>query len=243
MVGRGKGDAVAAATKATQEARAPLTRERVLLTAMALADQRGLESVTMRRLARELGVEAMSLYHHVANKDDLLDGMVDRVFAEIDLPSDEHDWKTAMRQRALSARQVLARHRWAIGLMESRTAPGPALLRHHNAVLASLRKEGFSLPMAAQAFSALDSYIFGFALQEASLPRADPHETGEVAGAILEQLPADEYPHLAEMITEHVLRPGYDFREEYESGLDLILHALQRFRDGWYSPRVASSRG
>lgn len=234
---------MAAASESSQEARAPLTRERVLRTAMALADEGGLESVTMRRLARELGVEAMSLYHHVANKDDLLDGMIDRVFAEIDLPSGEHDWKTAMRQRALSAREVLSRHRWAIGLTESRTTPGPALLRHHDAVIGSLRKGGFSLPMAAQAFSVLDSYIYGFALQEASLPLADPQETAEVAGAILEQRPADEYPHLAEMITEHVLRPGYDFREEYERGLDLILHALQRFRDGWYSPRVEASPG
>ena len=148
----------------------------------------------MRKLGEALGVEAMSLYNHVANKDELLDGMVDLVFSEIDLPSDGADWKTAMRERAVSARQALSRHPWAIGLMESRTSPGPATLRHHDAVIGSLREAGFSIAMAAHAFSALDSYIYGFALQEASLPFNTAEETAEVAQTILSAVPRRRVP-------------------------------------------------
>lgn len=209
--------------------RAPLSRERVLRTAVALADVGGITSVTMRGLARELGVEAMSLYHHVAGKEDLLDGMVDRVFGEIRRPRGE-DWKTAMRERAISARQVLLRHRWAIGLMDSRSEPGPATLRHHDAVIGSLREAGFSIEMAAHAFALLDSFIYGFVLQEASLPSGSSEDLAEVAEAILEDLPAEDYPHLAEMTIEHVLQPGYSFEDEYEFGLDLILDGLERLR-------------
>lgn len=132
---------------------------------IALADRGGIASLSMRRLGVELGGEAMSLRNHVASKDDLLDGMIDGVFAEIELPTDGTDWRTAMRRRAISARQVLSRHTWATGLMESRSTPGPATLRHHDAVLGTLRKAGFSIELAAHAFSALDSYIYGFALQ------------------------------------------------------------------------------
>ena len=186
----------------------------------------------MRKLGEALGVEAMSLYNHVANKDDLLDGMIDVVFGEIDLPAGEADWKTAMRQRAISARRVLSRHRWAIGLMESRTSPGPATLRHHDAVIGCLREAGFSIELAAHAFSVLDSYIYGFALQEASLPFDTP-ERDRRAGrrTILAQFPADEYPHLAELTIEHVLQPGYDYGDEFEFGLDLILDGLERTSD------------
>ena len=206
--------------------RTPLSRERVLRAAIALVDQSGIESLTMRRLGQELGVEAMSLYNHVANKDQLLDGMVDLVFSEIDLPSGGADWKPAMRQRAVSARQTLSRHRWAIGLMESRTSPGPATLRHHDTVIGSLRDAGFSVEMAAHAFSVLDSYIYGFALQEASLPFDTGEETAELAQAMLARFPSEQYPHLAEFTFEHVLQPGYDFGSEYEYGLDLILDGL-----------------
>jgi AcrR family transcriptional regulator len=184
----------------------------------------------MRRLGEVLGVEAMSLYNHVANKSELLDGMVDVVFGEIDLPGGESDWRSAMRQRALSARTVLSRHRWAIGLMESRTTPGPATLRHHDAVIGSLRGGGFSVAMAAHAFSVLDSYIYGFALQEANLPFDTGEETAELAQAILAQFPADEYPHLTELTVEHVLQPGYDYGNEYAFGLDLILDGLAHAR-------------
>jgi AcrR family transcriptional regulator len=218
-------------TKPAAEPRVPLSRERVLRAAVALADDSGLESLTMRKLGEVVRVEAMSLYNHVANKSDLLDGMVDLVFSEIDLPTGEPDWKAAMRQRAISAREALARHPWGIGLMESRSTPGPATLRHHDAVLASLRQGGFSIEMAAHAFSALDSYIYGFALQEASLPFDTAEETAEVAQMILKQLPADEYPYLAELTIEHVLQPGYDYGDEFEFGLDLILDGLERARN------------
>jgi AcrR family transcriptional regulator len=211
--------------------RTPLSRERILKTALALADASGIESLTMRKLGEAVGVEAMSLYNHVPSKGDLLDGLIDLVFSEIELPSGADGWKTAMRQRATSARAVLSRHRWAIGLMESRTSPGPATLRHHDAVIGCLRQAGFPVALAAHAYSALDSYIYGFALQEASLPFDTSEQTSELAQAIVAQFPADEYPHLAEFTFEHVLRPGYDYGSEYEFGLDLILDGLERALD------------
>jgi AcrR family transcriptional regulator len=213
---------------ASAEPRAPWTRERVLHAAIDLADEGGIEALSMRRLSQKLGGGAMSLYNHVANKEDLLDGMIDVVFSEIEPPSAKDSWKTAMRQRANSIRAVLSRHPWAIGLMESRTSPGPATLRHHDAVIGCLREAGFSVELAAHAFSALDSYIYGFALQERSLPFHTPEETSELAKAILEQFPADEYPHLAELTIDHVLQPGYDYGNEYEFGLDLILDGLEK---------------
>jgi AcrR family transcriptional regulator len=212
------------------EPRVRLSRDRVLRAAVALADDGGIESLSMRKLGGELGVEAMSLYNHVANKDDLLNGMIDAVFSEIDLPSGEVDWKTAMRERAISARDVLARHPWATALMDSRTTPGPATLRHHDTVIGTLRQAGFSIELAAHAFSALDSYTYGFALQEAALPFDTPEETAEVAEMIMAQFPAGEYPHLAELTIEHVLQPGYDYGNEFEFGLDLILDGLERAR-------------
>ena len=218
-------------TEPATEPRIPLSRERVLRAAVAFADERGIGALSMRKLGEALGVEAMSLYNHVANKDELLDGMVDLVFSEIDLPSDAADWKTAMRERALSARQALARHPWAIALMQSRTSPGPATLRHHDAVIGSLRKAGFSIETAAHAFSLLDSYIYGFALQEASLPFDTAEETAEVAETIMSRFPADEYPHLTELTLEHVLQPGYDYGNEFEFGLDMILDGLEQARD------------
>jgi AcrR family transcriptional regulator len=210
------------------EPRLPLTRERVLATAVALADRGGIGSLSMRKLAQELGVEAMSLYHHVANKDDILDGLVDVVFSEIDLPSGEEGWRAAMRRRAISAREALRRHPWATGLMESRPTPGAANLRHHDAVLGVLRGAGFSVELAAHAYSLLDSYIYGFALQEASLPFHTPEEAAEVAQAIMAEFPASEYPHLTEIAVDHVLQPGYDYGNEYLFGLDLILDGLER---------------
>jgi AcrR family transcriptional regulator len=210
------------------EHRPPWTRERVLRAAMDLADHGGIESLSMRRLSQELGGAAMSLYNHVANKEDLLDGMIDAVFGEIELPSVGDSWKTAMRQRGISIRRVLSRHPWAIGLMESRTSPGPATLRHHDAVIGCLREAGFSVELAAHAFSVLDSYIYGFALQERSLPFRTPEETSALAQAILARFPVDEYPHLAELTVQHVLQPGYDYGNEYEFGLDLILDGLDR---------------
>ena len=217
-------------TSRTARARAPripLSRERVLHAAVAFADENGLEALSMRKLGEAVGVEAMSLYTHVANKDDLLDGMIDMVFSEIDLPSGEDGWKTAMRQRAISVRRVLSRHRWAIGLMESRTSPGPATLRHHDAVIGCLRDAGFSIELAAHAYSVLDSYIYGFALQERGLPFNTPAESSALAHAMLARFPADDYPHLAEFTLRHVLQAGYDYGNEYGFGLDLILDGLE----------------
>jgi AcrR family transcriptional regulator len=208
--------------------RARLNRDRVLRAAVALADADGIESLTMRKLGVELGVEAMSLYNHVANKATLLDGMIDIVFGEIDLPAGETDWRAAMRRRAISAREVLSRHRWAIGLMESRTTPGPTTLRHHDTVLATLRAAGFSIELAAHAYSMLDSYIYGFALQEISLPFDTGPETAELARAIMARFSAGEYPHLTEMAVEHVLQPDYDYGNEFEFGLELILDGLKK---------------
>jgi AcrR family transcriptional regulator len=210
------------------EPRARLTRDRIVHTAIALADAGGTESLTMRRLGVELGVEAMSLYHHVANKADLLDGMIDGVFAEIDLPTDGTGWREAMRRRAISAREALRRHPWAVGLMESRAAPGPANLRHHDTVLGTLRRAGFSIELAAHAYSALDSYIYGFSMQAPSLPFDAGEETEQVVQAIMARFATGEYPHLAELATEHVLQPGYDYDDEFTFGLDLILDGLDR---------------
>jgi AcrR family transcriptional regulator len=210
--------------------RTPLSKERVLRAALVLADAGGIESLTMRKLGQELGVEAMSLYNHVANKDDILDGIVDLVFSEIAVPSARADWKAAMRRRGISARDVLLRHPWATSLMQTRTRPGPATLRHHDAVLGSLRKAGFTVDMAAHAFSVMDGYIYGFALQQINLPSHTSEEAAELAESILRELPAGDYPHLAEMIVEHALKPGYDYAEEFAFGLDLILDGLERLR-------------
>jgi AcrR family transcriptional regulator len=215
-------------TRPTAARRAPLSRDQVLRAAVALADESSIGALSMRKLGEVLGVEAMSLYNHIAGKSDLLDGMVDVVFSEIGLPSGEAGWKPAMRQRAISARETLARHRWAIGLMESRRSPGPATLRHHDAVLGCLRKAGFSIEMTAHAYSVLDSYVYGFALQEASLPFGTAKQTAQVAQQIIGQLPAAQYPHLTELATGHVLQPGYDYGNEFEIGLDLILDSLER---------------
>ena len=213
------------------ETRTRLARERVLLAAIDLADRGGVGSLSMRKLGRQLGVEAMSLYNHVANKDDLLDAMIDFVFGEIDVPPSGVEWKTAMRRRATSAREVLARHSWAIGLMESRSRPGPATLRHHDAVLGCLREAGFSVAMAAHAYSVLDSYIYGFALQQASLPFKTSEEAVEAADSILRRFPADAYPHLAEVTVQHVLQPGDDDADEFRFGLELILEGLDSVRN------------
>jgi hypothetical protein len=170
----------------------------------------------------------MSLYHYVAGKDEILDGIVDLVFSEIELPAADGDWRSQMRRRATSARLALRRHPWAIGLMESRANPGPATLRHHDATLGTLRTAGFSVAMTAHAYALLDSYIYGFALQERSLPFSTPRQSADLAQEMLARFPVSDYPHLAELTTEHVLRPGYDYGNEFAFGLDLILEGLDR---------------
>jgi AcrR family transcriptional regulator len=205
--------------------RAPLSRERILRGAVAVADTAGIGALTMRSLAGELGVKPMSLYHYFAGKDKILDGIVDLVFSEIDLPVPGGDWTSQLRLRAVSARRALRRHPWAIGLMESRANPGPATLRHHDATLGTLRAAGFSVAMTAHAYALLDSYTYGFALQEAALP-LKPETAAEITGSATQI--AGDYPHLAEMATEHILQPGYDFGTEFDIGLSVILDALTR---------------
>jgi len=218
--------------------RQPLSRDRVLSAAIDLADDGGIDKLTMRKLGEALGVEAMSLYNHVKNKDDLLDGLIDLVFAEVPLPSNEIAWKQAMRLRGIALREVLSRHRWAIGLMESRTSPGPATLRHHDAVLGCLFAAGFSMQLTAHAYAALDSYIYGFALQEQGLPMEGAEETAELAEMMLAEFPTDLFPHLAAFTAGHILTPGYDFADEFEFGLDLILDGLERDHAGRHRAKI-----
>jgi AcrR family transcriptional regulator len=219
---------MATQAKRAGKRRPVLTRDRILRAAISLADRDGIESLSMRKLGHKLGVEAMSLYNHVRNKVDMLDGMVDLVFSEIDFPPSGVNWRTAMRQRAISVHQVLLRHPWANGLMESRTTPGPANLRHHDAVLGSLRRAGFSVEMAAHAYSILDGYIYGFTLTESTLPFVNAKEAKEVAGNLLEGFRSGEYPHLAEMAVDRTMKPGYSYGDEFEYGLDLILDGIRR---------------
>ena len=213
--------------------RTPLNRERVLRAAIALADQGGFESLSMRNLAKELGVEAMSLYNHVANKDDLLDGMIDVVFGEIEPPPTDVDWKTAMRRRALSTREALNRHRWAIGLMEGRSSHGPANLSLHNAVLGCLRAAGFSMEMTVHAYSVQDSCICGFALQERDMSSESADDFAAEAQRQMREYQAvlADYPHLVEVVGGYVAQAGYDYATEFLFGLDLILDGLDRLRE------------
>ena len=221
-----------ASAATTRPARRPLTRKRVLRAAMVQADRGGLEELTMRKLADALHVAPMALYRHVANRDDLIDAMIDTVFGEIEVPSPDVDWRTAMRRRGISLRDALLRHRWATGLMESRARPGPANLGHHDAVLGNLRASGFSPELAAHAYSALDSYIYGFALTKMNLPFDASTDMSEMADRMLAPFPADTYPHLVEFIKDHAMKPGYDYGGEFEYGLDLVLDGLERARGG-----------
>ena len=204
----------------------------MLRTAVALADRHGIDWLSMRKLADELGVSAMSPYYYVPNKDRLIDGMIDIVFSEIEPPSLELDWKTAMRRRAVSTRQALNRHRWAIGNMEGRTDHGPANLRLHDAVLGCLRAAGFSLEMTVHAYSVQDSYIYGFVLQETDMSSETPDDFAAEAQRQMtayEDVLAD-YPHLVEVVGGHVAQVGYDYDTEFLFGLDLILDGLDKLR-------------
>ena len=205
-----------------------LSRQRVLSGALELADEVGVDALTIRRLAEHLEVKPMTIYHYVPGKEQILDGIVDMVFAEIDLPPRGLPWTEAMRARCLSVRRVLAGHPWATPLMETRTTPGPATLRHHDAVLACLTEGGLSVELTAHAYAIIDSYVYGFALQEASLPFAGQEEIAGLAEQIVGALPEEEYPHFAAFTRQHVLQPGYGFGASFEVGLDLILDGLDR---------------
>jgi AcrR family transcriptional regulator len=209
-------------------ARTPLTRARVLQAAIDVADAGGLGSLTIRSLAAALGVKPMAVYHHVANKDEILDGIVDLVFAAIELPDAEGEWRAELRRAAASARRVLQAHPWAVMLLESRTMPGPATLQHHDAVLGTFRRAGFSLEDTAHAYAVLDAFVYGFAIQEASLPFDGPDDVPGVAAPMVERMATGDYPHLVEFATRHVMRPGYDYGDEFDFGLDLVLDGLER---------------
>jgi AcrR family transcriptional regulator len=222
-----------ASTRKNSRRRAPLSRDRVLRTAIALADERGVSELTMRKLAKELGVEAMSLYNHVANKDDLLDGMIDLVFGEIEAPAAGGDWKAELRRRAVSTREALNRHRWAIGEMEGRTSHGPNNLRLHDAVLGCLRAAGFSNEMTVHAYSVQDAYIYGFALQQSDMSSETPEDFAAEAQRQMRDYAAAlaDYPHLVEVVGGHVAEHGYDYEAEFLFGLDVVLDRLEQLLD------------
>lgn len=206
----------------------PLSRERIIHTALRLADEGGIEVLSMRRLAQELGVKAMSLYNHVANKDDLLDGIVEMVVSEIEIPDLDINWKISMQRRATSAHEVLLRHPWATMLLVSRVNVGSAMLRYVDATLGCLYEAGFSLEMADHAWNAIDSHIYGFTLQEQNFP-FETTEYSEAAAEGLALLPANKYPYL-NRLTHYVIEGRHDGIHDFEFGLELILDGLERFR-------------
>jgi AcrR family transcriptional regulator len=208
--------------------RPALTRDRLLRAAVELADAGGLGSVSMRRLAAALGVEAMSLYHHVAGKDDLLGGMLDVVVGEMEVASPEHGWKEALRRSAISAHDVLVRHRWAAGLMMT-AGVGAARLRFMEGLLATLRRSGFSADLTHHAYHALDSHIVGFTLWQVSLPPSE--ELTGLAADFLRQLDAESYPYFAEHVEQHLGDSAASGAEEFAFGLDVLLDGLERLRD------------
>lgn len=208
-----------------------LNAERVIQGAVELADQIGIDAFTIRKLADAIDAKPMTIYHHVPNKEAIIDGMVDLVFSQIDLPPEDGDWRSAIQVRSRSMRHVLARHPWASPLMESRTTPGLATLRHHDAVLGCFRRGGFSLELTGHAYATVDAFIYGFALQEATLPATGGEEMAELAGSMADQMPADLLPHLTEFTVDYVLQPGYDFGNEFEFGLSLILDGFERAAD------------
>jgi AcrR family transcriptional regulator len=215
--------------RAVGKKRPPLDRERVLRAAIELADDGGIEALSMRRLGQRLGVEAMSLYNHVSNKEDVLAGIVDIIIGDIDVTQTAVSWTEAMRRRAVSMRRVFVKHPWAVGLLESRRSLGAAALRYCESVLDVLRRAGFSPLTAIRAFSVLDSYAYGYSIQEKSLPSGSAAETSQATELFVRQLPRSEYPRLAEVAVS-MMRSGMDYAREFELGLDLLLEALERWR-------------
>lgn len=213
--------------KQDSQRRPRLNRDLILGAAIAVADNGGIAALTIRTLAEKLDVKPMSVYHHIANKDEILDGIVDIVFSEIELPAIGGNWRSEMRRRASSAREVMNRHPWAIPLLQSRTHPGPATLRHHDTIIGTLREAGFSVKLVAHAFALIDSYVYGFALSEIALPIHGPDTVTDTAASMLEQFDPTIYPHLVEFSMKHVMKPGYDFGKEFGFGLDVILDGLE----------------
>lgn len=207
--------------------RLPLSRERILERATQIADAEGVEALTMRRLADDLGFEAMSLYRHVANKDDVLNGILDRVLAEIESPAASGDWDEAIRRSATSVNAALGRHRWATDLLMSPMSLRPARFEFMNALLGRLREAGFSADTTYTAYHALDAHIFGFALWAASHGATPP----DVAERLAREFPLDEYPYLLEHRDQHLAEGPHQQVSAFELGLDLILDGLRKLRD------------
>jgi AcrR family transcriptional regulator len=208
--------------------RVTLSPERIVEAAVRVADVRGIAGVSMRNVAAELDVEAMSLYHHIADKESLLNALADWAFIQIDAPITTQPWRSEMEQRARSARQVLGSHPWALGLLSSRRSPGLALMHHHEAVLACLRASGFSLRLALHAFSVLDAYVFGFVLTEVNLPFEGAEDAATMGNELVEVLAPDAFPNMLEVIQTRVMGGSYDYGDEFEVGLRLILDGLAR---------------
>ncbi len=213
---------------ATNESRVPLNRERVLRAAITMADTQGLASLTMRALGEALGVQAMSLYNHVSNKDDLLAGIVDLVVSEIEVPSESDPWKLAMRKRAASAHEVLLRHPWACGLLMSQANVGPAMIRYVDATIGCLRRAGFPLATVDHSWNALDSYIYGFTLQRLNFP-FQAEEYSMIAASYLPSLSREQFPSM-HALTALVASGAHDGLHDLDFGLELILDGLERAR-------------
>ena len=224
-----------------------LNRETVLRAGVELADQAGIEGFTMRTLSQELGVVPMALYKHVANKQELLEGMVDLVWSEVTEPDAAGGWKQGMRNRAVSLRDALTRHRWAVGRMEAAGRPGPENLRQHNAMLGCLRQSGFSFRTTVHVTSLLDAYVYGFALQQKTLSFETPEESAAAAAATRNAESAEDaarYPYLLEVVGE-LAKEGYDYDAEFAVGLDVLLDGVEVLRGSWRSspgPRSAGLR-
>jgi AcrR family transcriptional regulator len=218
--------------KETPRNRTPLTKERIVSVALKLADEGGIAALSMRKLGQELGVEAMALYHHFANKSLLIESMIDRVHGEIKMPVDAKHWSIAVRHRAASALEVLARHTWAPSLMASGVTPGPATMQDSESLLKCFREAGFSVEMTVHAVSALNIYTYGFAQQLANLSFNTVEEAASVGEAVMEQFPFDAYPYMGEMVSQHMMKAGYRAMDEFEFGLNLIIEGIARFEPG-----------
>lgn len=212
--------------KSSKRKKRAVSRDLLVSAAIKLADKKGLEGLSMRSLASKVGVEAMSLYNHVRNKEDLLDEIVDHVFGKIKWDKSAKDWRLSMEQRAISTKKILSKHKWVIKILESRKAPGPNTLAHHDAVIACLRSAGFSLELTATAFSSLDAYTYGYIMTEQTLPFENEEELKQIASHILENFPKRKYPNLYEFTEKHVLQPSYSYQNEFMKGLSLILDSI-----------------
>ena len=208
--------------------KASLSKEAILRAAVGLADESGLDALTIRQLAHVLGTAPTTIYHHLKSKGEIIDGMVEFVFSEIEVPSEEVEWTDAIRSRCLSTRRALHRHEWAAPLMESRTTPGPLCLRHHDAAIGHLRRGGLSNELVAHAFAILDAFVYGFSIQAAALPGRARDELVKVATEFDNRDIIPDFPHLAGFVTDRVLQRGHGFEVSFEFGLDILIAGIER---------------